>query len=149
MSDSFKIAPHPCCVPSKRRLDQLEMSRSLSGERQHVTSGSTEGMVKLDGGRFLMGTESDEAFPADGEGPVREVTAGGFWMDARHVPTWEQRYIDNEVAYRLASLRGADQSFRRIKDRARQAGAFLRSIGYDLTVADQTIRSEVERGRKG
>jgi formylglycine-generating enzyme len=35
-------------------------------------------MVRLDGGRFHMGSESPEAFACDGEGPVRQVTLGGF-----------------------------------------------------------------------
>lgn len=39
-------------------------------------------MVRLDGGRFLMGTDSPQAFPADGEGPVREVAVDPFFMDA-------------------------------------------------------------------
>ena len=38
-------------------------------------------MVKLPGGRFLMGTADAEGFPQDGEGPVREVTPDPFWMD--------------------------------------------------------------------
>jgi len=43
---------------------------------------STTGMRRLDGGRFLMGSESPESWPADGEGPVREVELRPFWMDA-------------------------------------------------------------------
>jgi formylglycine-generating enzyme required for sulfatase activity len=39
-------------------------------------------MIKLDGGPFLMGTNSDEGFPADGEGPVREVALDPFYIDA-------------------------------------------------------------------
>ena len=42
---------------------------------ERITSGSTEGMIKLDGGAFLMGTNRAEGFPADGEGPVREIAA--------------------------------------------------------------------------
>ena len=37
-------------------------------------------MVQLSGGRFLMGSD-DDSFPADGEGPVREVTLSPFWID--------------------------------------------------------------------
>ncbi|HYO81968.1 MAG TPA: formylglycine-generating enzyme family protein [Bryobacteraceae bacterium] len=82
----FQIAsPPPCCVPSKRRLQHFEESRAVAEARERVRSGSTEGMMKLDGGNFLMGTESPEAFPADGEGPVREVLQDGFWMDSRPV----------------------------------------------------------------
>jgi len=35
-------------------------------------------MVLLDGGRFLMGSESPEAFASDGEGPVRQVLLDPF-----------------------------------------------------------------------
>jgi formylglycine-generating enzyme required for sulfatase activity len=38
-------------------------------------------MVLLEGGEFLMGSEDPEGFPADGEGPVRPVQLGPFWID--------------------------------------------------------------------
>jgi formylglycine-generating enzyme required for sulfatase activity len=38
-------------------------------------------MVKLDGGPFLMGTDSEQAFPNDGEGPVRQVQVDPFYID--------------------------------------------------------------------
>ncbi len=38
-------------------------------------------MLGLDGGRFLRGTEDADGFPADGEGPVREVELSPFWID--------------------------------------------------------------------
>ena len=43
--------------------------------------GATDGMVLLDGGEFLMGSEDRDGFPADGEGPVRQVTLSSFWVD--------------------------------------------------------------------
>jgi sulfatase modifying factor 1 len=51
----------------------------------HADSGSTAGMVHLDGGTFLMGTDSDERWEADGEGPVRPVSVRPFWIDTRTV----------------------------------------------------------------
>jgi formylglycine-generating enzyme required for sulfatase activity len=74
--------PHPCCVPSKFRLEKLSASRSASAERVRVSSGSIENMVKVDGGSFLMGTDIKEGFQRDGEGPVREVTLDPFFIDA-------------------------------------------------------------------
>jgi formylglycine-generating enzyme len=73
--------PHPCCVPSKERAYHLAASRKSSADRPRVTGGSTDGMVRLPGGMFLMGTESDEGFPADGEGPARAVTLDSFFLD--------------------------------------------------------------------
>jgi len=37
-------------------------------------------MVRLDGGRFLMGSEAPEAFASDGEGPVREMILDPFYI---------------------------------------------------------------------
>ncbi|MBC8165851.1 MAG: formylglycine-generating enzyme family protein [Bryobacteraceae bacterium] len=85
LSNPFEIAPQPCCIPSRARQTQLEFSRAAASSRERVTSGSVDGMVHLDGGRFLMGTESAERFSADGEGPVRAVTLTGFYMDVNPV----------------------------------------------------------------
>jgi len=38
-------------------------------------------MVRLPGGRFLMGTDDGEGFPEDGEGPVRPVTLSPFRIE--------------------------------------------------------------------
>jgi formylglycine-generating enzyme required for sulfatase activity len=46
---------------------------------------SSDGMVKLDGGAFLMGTDYAFGFAADGEGPVCKVRVKPFSIDARPV----------------------------------------------------------------
>jgi formylglycine-generating enzyme required for sulfatase activity len=63
------------------RAEILEGSRAASDTRMRVTHGSTEGMVKLDGGSFVMGTDTDEGFSADGEGPARKVHVDEFYVD--------------------------------------------------------------------
>lgn len=83
------LSPPPCCVPSRERAAILERSRRDAAGRVRATSGSTAEMEKLDGGRFLMGTDSLEGFPADGEGPVREIHVDPFYAD-RHPVTNEQ-----------------------------------------------------------
>ena len=70
-----------CCVPTRARLAQLELSRRVAGERKRAFTGSTEGMAELAGGVFLMGTDFAGGFPADGEGPVRAVRLDPFWID--------------------------------------------------------------------
>jgi sulfatase modifying factor 1 len=81
--------PPPCCVPSKQRLARLEASVRASAERPRATGGSLDGMIRLEGGRFRMGNESAEAFPGDGEGPVRDVLLSPFYA-ARFAVTNEQ-----------------------------------------------------------
>jgi formylglycine-generating enzyme required for sulfatase activity len=72
---------NPCCIPSRERAAIIEIAKRASAERPRIYSGSTEDMVRLDGGKFLMGTDSQEGFPSDGEGPVRKVTVDPFYMD--------------------------------------------------------------------
>ncbi len=91
--------PHPCCVPGRQRAAKLEESRRHSISRERVTSGSPESMIRLDGGAFLMGTETDEGFPADGEGPVREVMLDPFLIDAGPVTNDQFREFVNATGY--------------------------------------------------
>jgi formylglycine-generating enzyme required for sulfatase activity len=43
---------------------------------------STDGMVELPGGEFLMGNAGPHSYPDDGEGPTRRVRIDPFWIDA-------------------------------------------------------------------
>jgi sulfatase modifying factor 1 len=80
MAEKLKQPP-PCCVPSRERAAVLEASQSASLVREKIVAGGTTDMVELPGGRFLMGTEDREGFPADGEGPIRGVTLDPFLID--------------------------------------------------------------------
>ena len=77
---------NPCCAPTKVRAAVLIRSQTLSAERQSITTGSTTDMLRLDGGRFLMGSEDADGISADGEGPVRSVILDPFYLD-RHPVT--------------------------------------------------------------
>jgi sulfatase modifying factor 1 len=65
-----------CCTPPRpdepRRREEPVSSRA---------DGDRTGMVKLAGGTFRMGTEDRDGFPADGEGPVREIGVSSFAID--------------------------------------------------------------------
>jgi formylglycine-generating enzyme required for sulfatase activity len=56
-------------------------------------------MVKLDSGRFLMGSEIPEGFPADGEGPVRSVQVDAFYMDRVPVTNGQFREFVDRTGY--------------------------------------------------
>jgi sulfatase modifying factor 1 len=72
---------NPCCVPSRQRAQLLAISQAASATRRRAVSGSTEEMVRPDGGRFLMGSDAAVGYPADGEGPVRGITLDPFFID--------------------------------------------------------------------
>lgn len=70
-----------CCTASRGSDAEIREPTVEAGSE----SSSTKGMLKLPGGTFLMGTDTDEGFPDDGEGPVREVQVDSFWIDATTV----------------------------------------------------------------
>lgn len=60
---------------------------------------SLDGMVRLDGGEFLMGTDDEEGFPDDGEGPVRKVNIDPFYIDIHPVTNEEFARFVAETGY--------------------------------------------------
>ena len=83
----------PCCGPSATR------ARPAPTRRETLrTGGSTRGMVELPGGGFLMGTEDASGFPADGEGPVRDISVDPFHVDAAAVTNRTSRASSSRPA---------------------------------------------------
>lgn len=56
-------------------------------------------MVSLEGGSFLMGCESKDAIPGDGEGPVRRVTLAPFRISATAVTAGEFGEFADRTGY--------------------------------------------------
>ena len=70
----------PCCAPTAPR-EETNAPDEVKSSLRSPHCGSTQGMVRLDGGEFLMGTDrADLAWLADGEMPVRAVTVKPFWI---------------------------------------------------------------------
>jgi len=67
-----------------------------SAASETVPDSALEQMVSLPGGTFLMGTDYADAFPQDGEGPVREVNLNPFRIDK--YPVTNDRYREFIVA---------------------------------------------------
>lgn len=67
-----------CCTPG-RNSGKKEPVSGLDD----ISTGqfNREDMVFIEVQTFLMGTDDKEGFKEDGEGPVRKVTVGGFYMD--------------------------------------------------------------------
>lgn len=82
-----------CCAVSRNSTEQ---SPPLDNQTKNIAN--TEGMIWLDSGSFLMGS-NDRSFPADGEGPVREVTVDGFWIDPYAVTNAQFAQFVQETGY--------------------------------------------------
>jgi formylglycine-generating enzyme len=95
----------PCCAPTRARAEILETSRAASAERTFARTGSTENMLRLDGGKFLMGSEDADAVVADGEGPVRSVIIDPFHLDRYPVTNEQFAEFIHATGYRTEAER--------------------------------------------
>ncbi|MFG2432635.1 formylglycine-generating enzyme family protein [Streptomyces sp. NPDC048590] len=79
---SHTDAPRPsCCTPSRTPAADAPSLPVVEPGGPVTLSGRQGKAVPLPGGEFLMGTESAEGFPADGEGPVRAVRLSPFRVE--------------------------------------------------------------------
>jgi sulfatase modifying factor 1 len=77
------------------------------------------GMVAVPGGPFLMGSEDPDAFPEDGEGPIREVDVPAFRMDPKAVTNAQFARFAKATGYRTEAERfGWSYVFHRFVDEA-------------------------------
>jgi len=76
--------PGSCCAPTAPREPAVSPAGALFTQTtatHEAASDAHRAMVALPGGTFLMGTNYDRGFPADGEGPVRTVSLSPFAID--------------------------------------------------------------------
>jgi len=79
------------CVSEEKKINRLGGSNP-STERKE--------MVLIQGSTFMMGTDSKEGFPADGEGPARETRVDSFYMDKTAVTNAAFQKFVNETGYK-------------------------------------------------
>ncbi len=83
-----------CCTPSRDQdvgdmKDEAEKpatpKKQRSLHRVVTTKERQDKMVLIPEQSFLMGTDYEKAYLADGEGPVREISVSGFYIDKYQV----------------------------------------------------------------
>ena len=72
----------PCCAPDAQHEAPSEPTVEITASTE---ARPDDDMVLIGEGSFLMGSDDHWAYPADGEGPVREITLDSFWIDAKAV----------------------------------------------------------------
>ncbi len=77
----------PSCCTASRESSAIK-DRDVVIEKK-ISAVSTVNMIKLPGGKFFMGSDDEEGFPADGEGPVREITLDAFYIDETTVTNFQ------------------------------------------------------------
>ncbi|MGI8315915.1 formylglycine-generating enzyme family protein [Halobacillus mangrovi] len=92
---------HTCCSASRSTIESKtsqEKAKRTKTENQSVKF--KEKMLYLPGGEFLMGTDDQEGFPFDGEGPVRKEEVQPFYIDRHTVTNAEFKQFVEETGYK-------------------------------------------------
>jgi len=78
----------PCCVAGRKPT-------GMAAAQAEGVAGRAPGMVLVEEAAFLMGTDHAIGYPADGEGPVRQVTLDPFQISTTVVRNTEfGRFVD-------------------------------------------------------
>ena len=109
-----------CCTPGRPEAAAgaepapvEAMSAPLAGAAAFATAegpvrtarGPLDGMTLIPGGEFLMGTDGDYGFAADGEGPAHVVGLAPFHLDATCVTNEQFNAFVNATRYRTEAER--------------------------------------------
>ncbi len=85
-----------CCAPSAAKTE------AAIPEREPVsisTKPFNQGLIHIDRGDFLMGSDSDEGYRADGEGPQRRVTLNAYSIAPCAVTNAAFERFTNDTGY--------------------------------------------------
>lgn len=104
-------SPEPtpaCCAPTPTALGMPTLAHLPVADfpvPDRRPEDIVKGMVTIPAGPFLMGGDDPDAFPADGEGPVREVTLDQFHIDTRTVTNAQFATFVKATGYRTDAER--------------------------------------------
>lgn len=91
-----------CCSPKSNRegsaIKPINIKYIQSPKKDNF-----ENMVKIPGGKFLMGTDYHKAFADDAEGPVREHELSSFYIDKYAVSNGDFYKFIKETSYKTES----------------------------------------------
>jgi len=90
-----------CCIASR---DENKSGAPIKTKKSNAVP-DLKGMILLEGGSFLMGTNDQEGFSTDGEGPVREVKVGAFYLESTTVSNSQFKSFIDATGYVTESER--------------------------------------------
>ena len=100
-----------CCpaanngAPTRENAPVRALAPTTQSGPPRVRGGSLDGMAKLEGAAFWMGTGDPNVYAADGEGPARLVTLTGFYISRHAVDNAHFARFCRESGYRTDAER--------------------------------------------
>lgn len=87
-----------CCAGAREQISLNNIQKQIHITPEMVKP-SQDNMITIPGGTFSMGADSQEGFPADGEGPVRQVELDSFQVSRYTVTNAEFKVFVDATGY--------------------------------------------------
>ncbi|MER5217402.1 formylglycine-generating enzyme family protein [Streptomyces sp. NPDC002838] len=97
-----EVKPARCCAPPR---DEATTDQPRPAPTRAVRDHPGAVLVPIPSGEFLMGTDNPDAFPTDGEGPVRPVRVDPFRLSAHAVTNADFAAFVTDTGYRTDAER--------------------------------------------
>lgn len=94
--------PSSCCAGAREQVtwqNTLNTQQNDAKKLHEVEKPLWDNMVTVPGGSFAMGTDTKEGFPADGEGPVRQVKINSFQISPYAVTNADYKLFVDATGY--------------------------------------------------
>ena len=91
-----------CCTISRQTDPNVLEVKTPSQLNLHKKNHSS--MIPIEGGKFLMGSNSNAIFREDGEGPVREIEIGSFFLAEKKlvkIPVFLPKYLNANIEIKV------------------------------------------------
>jgi sulfatase modifying factor 1 len=88
-----------CCAAGRNDTEKLDIINKPQMKLTAQADVDKSHFVYVEGGEFLMGTETSEGFPADGEGPIRPVKLNAFHISPYSVTNHEFKAFVEATGY--------------------------------------------------
>lgn len=88
-----------CCAASREKSNDLLKQPEPIEQSIAIKENYKKKLTLIKGQEFLMGTESSDGFPQDGEGPVRKVSLSDFYISPYAVTNAEFKEFVDQTQY--------------------------------------------------
>jgi len=96
----MRVGKEKCCAVNREAISKINNGRNHEVNHAKRQTDVIDKMIMVRGESFLMGTNEEDVFPADGEGPARQVTVDDFYIDQHTVTNREFQLFIKDTNYK-------------------------------------------------
>ncbi|GAE28756.1 formylglycine-generating enzyme family protein [Halalkalibacter hemicellulosilyticus] len=94
------MEPKSCCGVQRESIEKFPEPQEITQSKTFSKKRHIDNLITIPRGTFLMGTDDEEGYKLDGEGPVRSVNVDSFAVDRYTVTNEQFKEFIEETGYK-------------------------------------------------